>query len=215
MGEPAQAGLSVGSLLEPVETLLNRGVAASSEAARLCEELDGKTLSVDLAGLPLAIRLRCDSGRLHFVEGDSEAADCSIGGLPISLLRLAMTGDQQSLRTGTITLSGDPALARDFERLLDLARPDWEEELSRFVGDVAAHQIGNIARGVLEWGGKAADTLQRDAGEFLQEESRDLPTRFEVDEFLDEVDQLVADFGRAEQRLARLEAGHRKVDEAS
>jgi ubiquinone biosynthesis protein UbiJ len=142
---------------------------------------------------------------LCFVEEDDQAADCRIGGMPLSLMRLAITGDQNSLRSGTVTLSGDPALARDFEKLLDLAKPDWEEELSRFVGDVVAHQLGNLARGLFDWGNKAAATLSQDASEFLQEESRDLPTRFEVDEFLDEVDRLSADTSRVEKRIARLE----------
>jgi ubiquinone biosynthesis protein UbiJ len=144
-------------------------------------------------------------GRLGVGFASEEAADCHIGGLPISMLRLALTGDQQALRAGTLSLSGDPALARDFQRLLDLARPDWEEELAQRVGDVPAHQLGNLVRGGLEWVRRAADTLTRDAGEYLKEESRDLPSRYEVDRFLDEVDRAAADLERAEARVARLE----------
>ena len=46
--------------------------------------------------------------------------------------------------------------------MLDLARPDWEEELSRQVGDVAAHQIGNAARHFVRWARESAETLSRD-----------------------------------------------------
>jgi ubiquinone biosynthesis protein UbiJ len=201
----ADSGTLIPMLIRPFEDLLNRGIDASTEASRMCRNLDGKTLEVDLDGLPFVLRLTPRDGRLHFVEEDDQAADCRIGGMPLSLMRLAITGDQDSLRSGTVTMSGDPALARDFERLLDLAKPDWEEELSRLVGDVVAHQLGNLARGLIEWGNKAGAILSQDAGEFLQEESRDLPTRFEVDEFLDDVDRLSADTSRVEKRIARLE----------
>ena len=201
----ADATSPAAELFRPFEALLNRGIDGSSEAARLCRELDGRSLQLDLEGLPLAVRLVARDGRLGVGLAEDEPADCHIGGLPISMLRLAVTGDQQALRAGTLKLSGDPALARDFQRLLDLARPDWEEELAQRVGDVPAHQLGNLVRGGLDWVRRAADTLTRDAGEYLKEESRDLPTRYEVDRFLDEVDRAAADLERAEARVARLE----------
>ncbi|MGB5591910.1 MAG: sterol-binding protein, partial [Gammaproteobacteria bacterium] len=129
----------------------------------------------------------------------------TLSGLPLSLARLGLTVDPDVFRKGAVSISGDPVLAQDFQRLLDLARPDWEEELSRLVGDVAAHQLGNAARDLMRWSLQAADTLGRDTSEYLREESRDLPTRFEVDEFLDQVDELSGDIDRAEARLQRLE----------
>jgi ubiquinone biosynthesis protein UbiJ len=46
-------------------------------------------------------------------------------------------------------------------------------------------------------------------GEYLTEESRDLPARPEVDAWLEEVDRLREDVDRFEARLARLEPGRR------
>jgi ubiquinone biosynthesis protein UbiJ len=45
--------------------------------------------------------------------------------------------------------------------------------------------------------------------EYLQEEGRDLPTRVEVDEFLEGVDRLRDDTERLEAKLARIEASRR------
>ena len=91
----------------------------------------------------------------------------------------------------------------------DDREPDWEEELSRLVGDVAAHRLGSVARGLADWGLKAADTLALDAGEFLTEESRQIPTRYELEEFLDAVDTMRNDVDRLEARLDRLVASRR------
>ena len=43
-----------------------------------------------------------------------------------------------------MTINGDAEIAEGFQELLRAARPDLEEELSRQIGDVAAHQVGNL-----------------------------------------------------------------------
>ena len=123
---------SLDGLLRPFESLLNRGIEDSVDAARLCRELEGRSLRLELEGLPMAMRLTAGDGRLAVGLAGAEAADCAIGGLPISMLRLAVTGDQQDLRSGTVKLQGDPAIARDFQQLLNWAQrytPIREEAL--------------------------------------------------------------------------------------
>jgi len=71
---------------------------------------------------------------------------------------------------------------------------------------VAARQVANFARGILDWGRKAGGSLATNVAEYLQEEGRDLPTRTEVEEFLAGVDQLRDDAERLDARLARVEA---------
>ncbi|MGB5211159.1 MAG: SCP2 sterol-binding domain-containing protein [Gammaproteobacteria bacterium] len=192
-------------LYRPFEDLLNRGISASGEATRLSQTLAGRRLCIELRGLPLSLQITATEQGIALSDQADSPADCTLSGLPLSLARLGLTGDPDVFRKGAVSISGDPVLAQDFQRLLDLARPDWEEELSRLVGDVAAHQLGNAARDLMRWSLQAADTLGRDTSEYLREESRDLPTRFEVDEFLDQVDELSGDIDRAEARLQRLE----------
>jgi ubiquinone biosynthesis protein UbiJ len=72
------------------------------------------------------------------------------------------------------------------------------------VGDVTAHQIGNLVRTASGWGRKAAATLAANVSEYLQEESRDLVTRTELEEFLSAVDELRESADRLQARLERL-----------
>lgn len=196
-------------LLKPLEDLLNRGISASREAAALCRGLAGRRLQIDPTGLPGAVIIAAEDTGLRLVIGPANDADCTIRGLPLSLARAGMTGTPDSVRHGAAEISGDPAVAQEFWRLLDLAKPDWEEELSRAVGDVVARQLGNAARGLAEWGRRTADALTRDTAEFLSEESRQLPTRFELEEFLEDVDRLRDDVDRSAARLDRIEAKRR------
>lgn len=192
-------------LFGPLEDVINRSIRASGDAADLCRKLSGCRLVIDPVGLPGALAIEAEGARLRFSLTGDKAADCTIQGLPITLARAGMSGSAGDLRTGAATISGDPGIAQDFQRLLDLARPDWEEEISRILGDPIAHKVGNLAREMAEWGRRTAGTLAKDSGEFLTEESRQIPTRFEMDEFLDEVDRLREDVDRLAARLGRIE----------
>ncbi len=113
------------------------------------------------------------------------------------------------LRSSPVTINGDAEIAEGFQELLRAARPELEEELSRHIGDVAAHQVGNVIRGVTGWGRKTAATFAANVGEYLQEEGRDLVTRTEMDEFLREVDEQRESADRLEARVTQL-AGRSK-----
>jgi ubiquinone biosynthesis protein UbiJ len=137
---------------------------------------------------------------------DGAAADASIAGTPISLLALAGAQAEQGLRSGSVRIEGDAEVAQGFRRLLEQTQPEFEEELSRVIGDVAAHRVAGLARGLLQWGQRTTGSLATNVAEYLQEEGRDLPTRLEVEEFVGGVDGLRDDAARLEARLAKLEA---------
>ena len=101
-----------------------------------------------------------------------------------------------AIRDGYVELTGDAATAQRFQKLLDFAKPDLEEELSRFIGDVAAHRIGR-SRGASATGRATCPrTMGGNIREYLQEESRDLPSRYEVERFARQVGTLRDDVER-------------------
>ena len=101
-------------------------------------------------------------------------------------------------------------MAQRFRDLLQHSQPDFEEELSRVVGDVAAHQVANVVRNAFDWGRKAADSFSTNVAEYLQEEGRDVPSRVEVEEYLEAVDQLREATDRLDARLSRAESRARQ-----
>ena len=192
-------------LLERLEAILNGNVAQSGKARALVERLDGRSLALAADGTRLRLRMRVSEGRIHIDDTD-DPADARLSGTPLALLALAGPQAEEHLRGGGVRIEGDAEVAQRFRELLRHARPDFEEELSRSIGDVAAHQVANAARGFLEWGRRASDSLATSVAEFLQEEGRDVPTRLEVEEYLRAVDTLRNDVDRLEARLQRLGA---------
>lgn len=188
----------------PLELLINRGIGLSSTAQAMAAALDGKALDVRLDDTPLAIRLTARDGQMRVTPIGEMTAAATLAGSPLAMIRL-LGGDPQALiREGDVRMTGDTDVANQFRDLLHMARPDLEDELSKFVGDPVAHQLGNLARGFADWGARAAESLSRSVGEYLTEERRTLPTRPEAQEFFKDVDRLANDVERAEARLNRL-----------
>jgi len=194
------------ALLRPVASVINRNIRATTPARELCENLAGKVIAVRVRDTALAAWFIVHEDRLELaLDGDDEP-DVLISGSLLTLARMSGAPGTRELRTGALELAGDAHVASDFQRLLRYARPDPEEELAAFVGDVAAHRIGEIARGIGRWGREARATMGANIRDYLQEESRDLPTRFEVERFAGMVGTLRDDVDRLEARLRRLEA---------
>jgi ubiquinone biosynthesis protein UbiJ len=196
-------------ILDRLEASLNRNIAESRKAKSLARQLDGKVMSLVAQGTPLAIHFKVHEGRFALSARHEGAADATLAGTPLSLLALAGPAAENSLRGGTVRIEGDAEVAQKFRDLLQQSRPDFEEELSRVIGDVAAHQVANVARGVLDWGRKASGAFATNVAEYLQEEGRDVPVRIEIEEFLASVDDLRESTDRLEARIARLEAKRR------
>ncbi|HWK50500.1 MAG TPA: SCP2 sterol-binding domain-containing protein [Steroidobacter sp.] len=191
--------------LTPLESLLNRNIAASSAARALCRRLDTKVMALHVEGMPLSIYFKANGEQMSLDTQLEGAANATLSGTPLSLLRMAGPAPEAALRTGSVHIHGDAEIAQTFSELLKQARPDLEEELSRVIGDVAAHQVGNVARSALGFARRAADTFAQNVSEYLQEEGRDAPSRTEADEFINGVDKLRDDVDRFEARLSLLE----------
>lgn len=192
-------------LLQPFERLLNRNIAGSGQAQALARGLEGKSLEIRLVPTPVRIRLAAAAGAVTVTPGGEAPADAVIEGTPLALAAMAAPGADERVRSGAVRIEGDAEVAQGFRRLLEAARPDLEEELSRLTGDALAHHAANFARQAFGLARKAADTFAQNVGEYLTEESRDLPARAEAEAFLAEVDQLREAADRFEARLALLE----------
>lgn len=201
-------------LIAPFESLLNRNIAQSGAARAACKRLSGKTLAVHVTGAPqtnlLSLYFHCDDERISIATTSAATASAVLSGTPLAYLSMIRAQPESALRSGSVRIEGDAEAAQSFRDLLMAARPDVEEELSRFVGDVPAHQIGNLARGAFAFGRRVVETFAQNTAEYLQEESRDVVARIEVDEFVEAVDELREGVDRAEARLALIERSTRR-----
>jgi ubiquinone biosynthesis protein UbiJ len=142
-----------------------------------------------------------EDGVLELATDYDGEPDVLISGSLLTLARMSGDAGLEALRDGSLELTGDAHKAERFQRLLAFAKPDVEEEFSSVVGDAAAHRLGEIARGLGDWGRNARSTMGANVREYLQEESRDVPSRYEMEGFAADVGTLRDDVDRLEARI--------------
>ncbi len=189
------------ALLQPITRVLNRNIRESTRASELCERLDGKLIAIRVRDTGLAGYFEIGRDSLDLTTGSDGEPDVVITG---SLVSLALMAGEDAIRDGSLDLTGDAATAQAFQQLLTHARPDIEEELSAIIGDTAAHGLGECARAVAQWARETRSIMGDNIREYLQEESRDVPSRYEVEQFSRRVGQLRDDVDRLAARVRRL-----------
>jgi ubiquinone biosynthesis protein UbiJ len=119
-----------------------------------------------------------------------------------TLIRLAWLHDQSARQE--VDVEGDTALASALTGVLTGLRWDVEEDLSRIVGDLAAHRLTRAGSALLAWQARAASNLAQALAEYWTEEQPLLARSQSLREFVDAVDALRDDADRLEQRIERL-----------
>ena len=123
----------------------------------------------------------------------------------MALARLSLSKNAAPvLFSGEVVITGDARLGHQFKKILSQLDIDWEEQLSRYVGDLVAHQVGNTFRDISSWFSRSKDSMFMDAGEYLQEESRLIPAQAEIDRFNKQVDSLRDATERLQVRIKNL-----------
>jgi ubiquinone biosynthesis protein UbiJ len=194
-----------------LEAALNRALRLDPATLARLAALSGKAIEIRLRPFDLNFYLLPGPAGIELTAQLERAPDTVFSGTPLGLLRGALArGERKELFADDLRIEGDADTGRRLKAVLDAIDVDWEEQLSRLVGDVAAHQLGNLARGLGRWSREASASLTDDLDEYLHEEARLVPTRAEIEAFLAAVDALRMDADRLQQRVDR---ARRRLDE--
>ena len=109
--------------------------------------LNGKTLYFSLEDLPLDVNFVCTNDRIFVTTDTSIGADVDIK-LKSSVFLALFQGENltELLRQDKIVIHGDVKTAQLLVDLLQQLDIDLEEALSKYTGDIIAHQVGKMAK---------------------------------------------------------------------
>jgi ubiquinone biosynthesis accessory factor UbiJ len=113
-----------------------------------------------------------------------------------------MARDKSALKDAAV--EGDAEFAAALSYVAEHLTWDFEEDLSRVVGDVAAHRIAGGLRQAQIWRKDAAASTAESLKEYLTEEQPMIAKREAVEQFTREVDQLRDDVERLAKRIDKL-----------
>lgn len=122
--------------------------------------------------------------------------------LPASTPLLALQGKAAIMRAARIT--GSAEFAQELGYVIQHLRWDVEEDLSRVVGDIAAHRLTTGVSAFAAWQRDKLKNLAENLAEYLTEERPAIARRNAIADFSADVDCLRDDVARLEKRLQRL-----------
>ena len=195
------------ALLAAIEGALNHYIALDPEGAMAFVPIYGRIIVIAIEGVGIRLTLIPGPDRVQVFGAYDATPDCLIRGAPLALLRMMTSERKESqLTAGAVRIEGDTAIAQCLSEAMAGLDVDWEEQLAKVLGDPIANQLGRAVRTAGDWGGRTGETLKTNLKEYLEEEARLLPTRYEVDEFLQQVDTLRDDMERLAARIMRIQA---------
>jgi len=159
----------------------------------------GRTARFDVGPLRAALTVQTTGQVTAAMPG--AANDVTLRIAPPLLPRLAA---REAAAFDEVAVTGDDALGRDIVFVARNLGWDVEEDLSRVVGDVAAHRAVEAARAFRHWSRDAALRLAQGAAEYWTEESPLIASPVKLQGFAAEVSLLRDAVERLEQRVGRL-----------
>ena len=156
--------------------------------------------AVELAAPPLPA-LRFTIGPEGLLDAGGGEPSLSLKIRPAALPGLAR-GEEHALRA--VDVSGNARLASEVMLLVRHLRWDFEEDLSRLLGDVAAHRVAGALRDFAAWHADAARRLAAALADYATDEQPLLLRRGELAMLAADLAGLRDALERLDKRLGRL-----------
>ena len=151
-------------------------------------------LYITFVGDSLSIKTKCNSN-----------PDVVIKSSPGNFIRkILFPKNQSSAYPFDMQIEGDITLARNFEEIISNLNIDFEDPLSRLLGNTLAFQISRFIRVARKSTFLAAETILLDVSEYLRFEIEMLPDELLMSEFCKEVDFLRDETELTSKRIDRL-----------
>ncbi len=161
----------------------------------------GKSIAVKFGPVPLRYIIG-PTGELSSANADGES-DVAIEMNPTLLMRAVGEG-RSALNDANI--SGDTTLAQTLAYIAQNINWDYEEDLSKVVGDMAAFRISSSLRNMGSWAKQSADSFLTMSKDFWTEERPTIAKRPDLEKFVSDVDELRDAAARLEKRIELLTA---------
>lgn len=184
---------------------VNHALRSEAWARTRLAQHAGKTVRIDLAPIEMTTVVMEDG--LLGAAIDATAADVTLS-LPMSALPMIIAGaigdDAHAAAMRHVRIVGDAELAHVLSTLFQHLRWDVEEDLSRVVGDAAAHRLVAGAKAVAVQVDQVRVRAVDNVVEYLTEERPTLVARVQLDAHARAVRALTEDLDRLDKRIARL-----------
>jgi len=189
-------------LIDGINKAMNKSLSYDVVSVKKLDSFADKVIKVDLQSTPFAFFIKIVDRKIVLTKNHIGEANTTIIGTPLALF--AMNAEEPISGIKNVEIFGDANTGQFFAKWLKNLKLDWEEAWCELLGDGMGVRVSNVVSGAIEFGKKLKDSILQNTHEYLVEESRDLISPTEMEDFLDDVDDIKADTARLEQQINAL-----------
>ncbi len=187
-------------MFKPLLTrMLNHLITQNNWARGELQPFSGQTVTIHLGPTNANLTI-LENGGLA-MAGESALSDASISLSPSLALRILAKDVSAS---NQVQITGNTELAKALAKVLQGMRWDYEEDLSKIIGDISATQANAFAKKTFSEAKSKVINMTEMLTEYWQEENPLIAKKRHVEAFVKDVDQLRDDVERLEKRIEKL-----------
>lgn len=191
-----------------IERVFNHLLKLDPDSFVGLKKLAGKQLSVAIHELPwpLLFSFSDQVDVLVIMPDDDVKGDCHLAMSVATMQKLTDTSQiTRLIQNKDLVLEGDMAIAQQFSQLISELNIDWEEQLSKYTGDLFAHKAFSTGKKWIQNTKAQTNRLATTFADAVIEEKRIAAPAILVVDFCDQVNELRSATDRLDAKLSRLE----------
>lgn len=193
-------------LMSAFEKAFNTFLNLDENSTRYLEALTGKIIAIKIDPFNETFYLCPNATSIQILDYTADAVDTTLTGSAFAFGLMGISSNPtRSIFSGQVTIEGDANTGRKFQALLADLDLDFEQLLAPYIGDSIAYNLSQFFKAGYSWSHESIETFKLNCSEFLQEETRHLPSAPELDIFYAQVDDVRTDSDRIQSRIERLE----------
>ncbi|ACV27669.1 ubiquinone biosynthesis accessory factor UbiJ [Kangiella koreensis] len=188
-----------------IEMMINQAIKLDPDAQSRLESLDNKIIKVVLTDLNISFFIVIEDSLILVKPDLNKQPNAELTGSSASFFNLALSEKgSDSIFKGEVHFAGEIGTAQNFQNFFKQLNIDWEEHLSKYTGDIVAHQMVGHGKKVGDWLQKTATTAKQNFSEYIRFEAKLSPASIELENFYDAIADLKSDSDKLKQRVERL-----------
>ena len=188
--------------LSGLEKIINTYLRLDSDSFQRLSYLENKIIKIQIIDWNIEFFILFTKKGLQLMAFSKKEANTIIYGTLFNLFKAScIKGSSSVLFKNKVEIDGDIYAGEQIWDILTSIDIDWEEQLSKIIGDILAHQVGIHVRRFVNFRQFALKTFRMNLQDYLQNESQVMPSSEEIESLIQSITDLQYSIDRAEARI--------------
>lgn len=171
---------------ERINNLIAKAIINSNLGKDDFSALNNKIISIILKNTSTTINILSSKENFKLIENIDKEPDLILEGSPIAFINYFNDIDTAN----AIKISGDASLAEKFSNITQKININWEQIISEYTNDDVAFYSTKILKYIKTKKNEIEESFYRNSKEYFRDETNIIPSKDEIRDYIQEVDNL-------------------------